>query len=63
MPIKQAGYRPEPRDETVNFSDRVEMVQGPKDSEEEFRAFHNVQCVQGRPGPRASCSGHNHVTS
>ncbi|KAI4573528.1 hypothetical protein MJT46_004768 [Ovis ammon polii x Ovis aries] len=30
VPIKQAGYRPEPRDETVNFNDRVEMVQGQK---------------------------------
>lgn len=47
MPIKQAGYRPEPRDETVNFSDRVGNGSGPKDSREEFRTFHNVQCVQG----------------
>ncbi|MXQ89457.1 hypothetical protein E5288_WYG000864 [Bos mutus] len=30
VPIRQGGYRPEPRNETMNFSDRVEMIQGQK---------------------------------
>ena len=30
VPVRQAGYRPEPRDEAGNFSDRVEMIQGQK---------------------------------
>ncbi|CAM9815762.1 unnamed protein product [Rangifer tarandus platyrhynchus] len=30
VPVRQAGYRPEPRDETGNFSNRVEMIQGQK---------------------------------